>query len=49
MTFDPERVTQEFGEMVERIEEQIEQWREHGSPADKACADEIEEILDDYR
>jgi len=25
--------------------ELMEQWREHGGPADEACADELEEVL----
>jgi ribosomal protein L37AE/L43A len=29
------------------LRELIEKWREYGSPADEACADELEAILDE--
>lgn len=31
---------------VAKLRELVEKWREHGGPADKACADELEEIIE---
>ena len=48
MTFDPYRVSDEYGELLSELEELVDYWRGGNDSGVQACADDLEQVIQKY-